>query len=103
MSRPGTSRPAPSARARRLHERGRGMSGEGAAAARRLDGATVPRFAPHVRLQFSEARGQWIVQAPERVLMPDEIAVAVLRKCDGSASIAAIAEALAAEYAAPRG
>ena len=72
------------------------------AAAPRLDGAAVPRFAPHVRLQFSEARGQWIVQAPERILVPDEIAVAVLRRCDGSASIAAIAEALAAAYEAPR-
>jgi pyrroloquinoline quinone biosynthesis protein D len=70
--------------------------------ARRIDPATVPQFMPGVRLQFSEPRQQWIVQAPERVLMPDEIAVAVLRRCDGSASIEAIAAALAEEYGAPR-
>jgi pyrroloquinoline quinone biosynthesis protein D len=68
----------------------------------RLDASAVPRLRPRVRLQFNEARGQWVVQAPERVLMPDEIAVAVLRRCDGSASIEAIAAALAEEYGAPR-
>ena len=67
----------------------------------RLDAGAMPRLNPHVRLQFSAPRGQWIVQAPERVLMPDDIAVAVLKRCDGSASIAAIAQALAAEYNAP--
>jgi pyrroloquinoline quinone biosynthesis protein D len=66
-----------------------------------LDAGTVPRLKPHVRLQFNEARGQWIVQAPERVLMPDEIAISVLRRCDGRASIAAIAAELAREYGAP--
>jgi pyrroloquinoline quinone biosynthesis protein D len=67
----------------------------------RLDSATVPRLKPHVRLQYSEARQQWIIQAPERVLMPDDIAVAVLKRCDGVASIGVIARALAAEYEAP--
>jgi pyrroloquinoline quinone biosynthesis protein D len=67
----------------------------------RLDGAAVPRLKPHVRLQFSEARKQWIIQAPERVLMPDDIAVAVLKRCDGVATIGVIARALAAEYDAP--
>jgi pyrroloquinoline quinone biosynthesis protein D len=67
----------------------------------RIDSAAVPRLKPHVRLQFSEARGKWIVQAPERVLMPDDIALAVLQRCDGIASVAAIAAALAAEYDAP--
>jgi pyrroloquinoline quinone biosynthesis protein D len=67
----------------------------------RIDGAVVPRLKPHVRLQFNEARQQWIVQAPERVLMPDEIAVAILKRCDGQCSVAAIAEGLAQEYGAP--
>ena len=72
------------------------------APARRIDAAAVPRLKPHVQLQFSAPRGQWIVQAPERVLMPDDIAVAVLKRCSGDASVAAIAEALALEYGAPR-
>ncbi len=68
----------------------------------RIDRAAVLRLKPHVRLQFSEARGQWIVQAPERVLMPDEIAVRILKLCDGKTSVETIAETLAHEYAAPR-
>jgi len=67
----------------------------------RLDVKAVPRLKPHVRLQFNEARGQWIVQAPERVLMPDEIAISVLKRCDGTANIAVIAASLAREYDAP--
>ncbi len=67
-----------------------------------LDATTVPRLRPHVRLQYSQARNQWVVQAPERVLMPDDIAVSVLKRCDGAASVAAIATALAHEYGAPR-
>ena len=67
----------------------------------RLDGETVPRLKPHVRLQYNAARGQWVVQAPERVLMPDDIAVSVLKRCDGKASVAVIAAELAREYGAP--
>jgi pyrroloquinoline quinone biosynthesis protein D len=67
----------------------------------RLGAGTIPRLKPHVRLQFNEARGQWIVQAPERVLMPDDIAISVLKRCDGRASIAVIAAELAREYDAP--
>jgi pyrroloquinoline quinone biosynthesis protein D len=67
----------------------------------RIDAATVPKFMPGVRLQYSEPRQQWIVQAPERVLMPDETAVAVLKRCDGRTTVAAIGEALAREYDAP--
>jgi pyrroloquinoline quinone biosynthesis protein D len=66
-----------------------------------LDSATIPRLKAHVRLQYSEARKQWIIQAPERVLMPDDIAVAVLKRCDGVATIGTIARALATEYEAP--
>jgi pyrroloquinoline quinone biosynthesis protein D len=67
----------------------------------RIEAAAVPMLKPHVRLQFSQARGKWIVQAPERVLMPDDIALAVLQHCDGVATVAAIAAVLAAAYDAP--
>jgi len=67
----------------------------------KLDAATVPRLKPHVRLQFNEARKRWVVQAPERVLMPDEIAVTVLQRCDGAATIASIAAGLARDFDAP--
>lgn len=65
--------------------------------------ATVPRFAPHVRLRFDERRGRWVVMAPERLFVPDETAAEILRRCDGAASIATIVDALAAEFDAPRG
>jgi pyrroloquinoline quinone biosynthesis protein D len=66
-----------------------------------IDRTAVLRLKPHVRLQFNEARAQWIVQAPERVLMPDQIAVSILKLCDGKTSVAAIAERLARDYQAP--
>jgi pyrroloquinoline quinone biosynthesis protein D len=67
-----------------------------------LSDDSVPRFPRGARLQFSEQRSQWLVQAPERVFVPDETAVAVLQRVDGSASIAAIVDELARVYAAPR-
>jgi pyrroloquinoline quinone biosynthesis protein D len=64
--------------------------------------ATVPRFAPHVRLSFDQRRDRWVVMAPERLFVPDEIAAEILKRCDGNASVAAIVEALAREFDAPR-
>lgn len=64
--------------------------------------ATVPRFAPHVRLSFDKSRGRWVVMAPERLFVPDEIAAEILKRCDGKASVAAIVDALAEEFDAPR-
>jgi pyrroloquinoline quinone biosynthesis protein D len=66
-----------------------------------IDAQSVPELKRGVRLQYNEQRQQWVVQAPERVLMPDEIAVAVLKRCDGKATIAAIGAELAREYEAP--
>ena len=61
-----------------------------------------PRLAPHVRLKFDERRKQWVVLAPERLLMPDDIAVDVLQRCDGRTSIAAMVDAFAATFDADR-
>ncbi len=72
------------------------------AAASRIGEASVPRLAPQIKLRFDEARQRWVVLAPERVLMPDEIAVEILKRCDGAATVDAIAAALAEKYAAPR-
>lgn len=67
-----------------------------------LGEASVPRFPRGARLQFNEQRRQWMVQAPERVFVPDETALAVLQRIDGTASIGAIIDDLARVYAAPR-
>ncbi|MCS6892447.1 MAG: pyrroloquinoline quinone biosynthesis peptide chaperone PqqD [Rhodovarius sp.] len=62
----------------------------------------IPRFAPGVRLQHDRARDRWVVMAPERMFIPDETALAVLRLIDGERDLAAIVDALAAQFAAPR-
>jgi pyrroloquinoline quinone biosynthesis protein D len=64
--------------------------------------ASVPKLPKHVRLRFDEARQQWLVLAPERVFVPDEIALEILKRCDGVATVSAIADDLAAKFSAPR-
>ncbi|MGB0696809.1 MAG: pyrroloquinoline quinone biosynthesis peptide chaperone PqqD [Rhodospirillaceae bacterium] len=61
---------------------------------------SVPSFAPGVRLQDDPTRGQTILQGPERLLVPDEIALEVLAEVDGKTSLAGITEALAARFQA---
>lgn len=60
-----------------------------------------PRFAPHIKFRFDDIRQRWVVLAPERLLLPDEIGVEVLKRCDGSRTVTVIAEDLAREYDAP--
>jgi pyrroloquinoline quinone biosynthesis protein D len=61
-----------------------------------------PVLPRHTKLRYDETRQVWVILAPERVLAPDEIAVEVLKLCDGVRSVAAIVDELAAKYAAPR-
>lgn len=58
----------------------------------------VPTFAAGVRLHYDKVRAAWILQAPERVIIPDETALEILQRCDGHASLGAIIDALAATY-----
>lgn len=62
-----------------------------------------PRLASSVMLREDKARGGWIILAPERVFTPDEIAVAVLRLCDGVRDCTGIAAELAGTYEADAG
>jgi pyrroloquinoline quinone biosynthesis protein D len=64
--------------------------------------ATQPALPPHIKLRHDAGRGKWLVLAPERVFEPDEIAVAVLKLCDGARSVDDIASELAREYNAPK-
>ena len=61
----------------------------------------TPRFAPGVRLHHDQARGRWVVMAPERMFIPDDVALEVLRLVDGARDEAAIVALLAAAFAAP--
>ena len=64
--------------------------------------AIRPRFASHVRFKFDKRRGQWVVLAPERLLLPDENSVEILQRCTGEATLADIIDQLSAEFDAPR-
>jgi len=67
-----------------------------------LPGDCVPRLRPGVRLKHDSARGQWILLAPERVVVPDETALAVVSRVDGTRDLDSIVAELAAEYDAPQ-
>jgi pyrroloquinoline quinone biosynthesis protein D len=68
-----------------------------------MNAGDVPRLARGMRLREDATRGQWVVLGPERMFVPDEIALEVLRLIDGARSMDAIADELAARFAAPRG
>ena len=61
----------------------------------------TPRFAPGVRLHHDQARARWVVMAPERMFVPDDIALEVLRLIDGTRDETAIVGLLAEKFAAP--
>ena len=67
-----------------------------------VSAASQPFLPRGVKLQRDTARDKWILNAPERVLSPDPIAVEVLRLCDGRRTVADLAEALALRYDAPK-
>ncbi|MET0313422.1 MAG: pyrroloquinoline quinone biosynthesis peptide chaperone PqqD, partial [Hansschlegelia sp.] len=53
---------------------------------------STPRLPRGVRLRRDEVRDQWLLLAPERVLHPDAIAVAVLERCDGVRTVTEIVD-----------
>ena len=63
---------------------------------------SVPRLPRGVRLRFDKARDAWVLLAPERVLLPDEAAVEILKRCDGEATVEAIVADLCRAYDADR-
>jgi pyrroloquinoline quinone biosynthesis protein D len=64
--------------------------------------AGIPRFPPGVRLREDAVRGGWVVLAPERLFMPDEHALEVLKLVDGARSVGDIIDHLASRYDAAR-
>ena len=66
------------------------------------DDQAKPRLPKGVRLRHDEARGEWLLLAPERVLRPDAVAVEILKRCNGERTIGAIVDDLAATFVAER-
>jgi pyrroloquinoline quinone biosynthesis protein D len=60
-----------------------------------------PRLPRGVRLVENEAQG-WVLLAPERVFKADPIAVEVIKRCTGEATLGEIVDDLASAFAAPR-
>jgi pyrroloquinoline quinone biosynthesis protein D len=61
-----------------------------------------PRLPRGVRLVHSEAQGGFVLLSPERVFKADAIAVEILKRCTGDATINAIVDDLAKTFTAPR-
>jgi pyrroloquinoline quinone biosynthesis protein D len=68
----------------------------------RVSETSRPVLPRHAKLKFDETRQVWVILAPERVLAPDEIAVEVLRLCDGVRRVEEMVDQLAAKYSADR-
>ena len=62
---------------------------------------TRPAMPLHIKLRHDAGRGRWLILAPERVFEPDDVAVEILKLCDGQRSVADIAGLLSKEYNAP--
>jgi pyrroloquinoline quinone biosynthesis protein D len=61
----------------------------------------VPLFGPGARFRYDEVRQAWVVLAPERLFLPDEQAVEILKLIDGVRSLGGIVDHLAERFNAP--
>ncbi len=66
-----------------------------------ITGESKPAMPPHIKLRHDAGRGRWLILAPERVFDPDDIAVEVLKLCDGARTVNDVVQVLAKEYNAP--
>ena len=55
----------------------------------------VPSLPHGVELRFDPAEKAWTVSVPARIVMPDDITIEILKRCDGKTPIAAIVDELA--------
>jgi pyrroloquinoline quinone biosynthesis protein D len=62
----------------------------------------VPAFGTGVKFRFDAVRDTWVVLAPERLFVPDEQAVEVLKLVDGVRTLSVILAELCAKFDAPR-
>lgn len=64
--------------------------------------AAIPSFRRGVKFRFDAVRDAWVLLAPEKLFIPDEIAVEILKLVDGERSVRVIVDDLAARFDAPR-
>jgi len=63
--------------------------------------SVVPAFNRGFRLRHDAVRDAWVVLAPERLLLLDQIGAAVLQLVDGVRTVPDIVAALAVQFDAP--
>jgi pyrroloquinoline quinone biosynthesis protein D len=66
-----------------------------------LDLASRPHLPRGVRMRRDDARGRWILLAPERIFEIDDVAATVLQLCNGARDLKTIVAELASRYSAP--
>jgi pyrroloquinoline quinone biosynthesis protein D len=66
-----------------------------------ISGTSRPQLSPHVKMRHDAARDRHIILGPERVFTPDDIALAILKLCDGHRTVQDIGRELAGVYDAP--
>jgi pyrroloquinoline quinone biosynthesis protein D len=66
------------------------------------DDEIVPTLGRGVKFRFDAVRQSWVLLAPERLFVPDEQAVEILKLVDGVRSLGAIIDDLAGRFQAPR-
>jgi pyrroloquinoline quinone biosynthesis protein D len=66
-----------------------------------IEAGSKPAFPRHVKFHFNKQREQWVILAPERLLVPDETSVEILQLCDGAATVETIVGKLVEKYNAP--
>ena len=62
--------------------------------------SAVPSLPRGVELRFDPAENAWTVSVPARVVTPDDIAIEVLKRCDGRTPVSAIVDELAQAFSA---
>lgn len=60
----------------------------------------IPSLPRGVELRFDPAEKAWTVSVPARIVMPDDIAIEILKRCDGRTPVSAIVDELAQAFSA---
>jgi pyrroloquinoline quinone biosynthesis protein D len=62
----------------------------------------VPRLGLGIKFRFDSVRQAWVLLGPERLFLPDEQAVEILKLVDGQRSLKQLIDELASQFDAPR-
>jgi pyrroloquinoline quinone biosynthesis protein D len=61
---------------------------------------STPTLPPNVELRYDEREHIWTVSIPARIVAPDDIAIEILKRCDGRTSVASMVDELCQIFSA---